>query len=88
MTKNSSNYEFGPDPDDALPEAVLEVIREGGSPLLAIRRWRGRTIEELARIAGVSEENIRAAEGGKELTLGEQVALARSLQVGVGLLVT
>jgi DNA-binding XRE family transcriptional regulator len=77
--------EFGPDADKDLPEEVLEAIANGVMPLSAVRQWKGHSVGDLARIAGVSEEAIQNAEAGGQLVLQEQVALAKSLGVGADL---
>jgi len=64
-----------------LPPEVLDSIARGNNPLAALRNWKHYTIGELARIAGVSEENLEAAERGEGLILQERVALATSLGV-------
>jgi DNA-binding XRE family transcriptional regulator len=81
-----STNQFGSDTDADLPKEVLDAIAKGAMPLSALRQWNGHSIADLARIAGVSEEAIQHAEGGGELVLQEQVALAKSLGVSADLL--
>jgi DNA-binding XRE family transcriptional regulator len=75
-----------PSANEDLPVEVLNGITNGVPPLKAVREWRGHSIEDLARIAGVSEESIRGAEAGGALVLQEQLALAISLDVSADLI--
>ncbi|MET4635360.1 helix-turn-helix domain-containing protein [Kaistia defluvii] len=83
---DESSHDFGTEPNKALPSEVIAAIDRGVTPLLAVREWKGYSIEDLARIAGVEEQAIRNAEDGGELSLQTRVALAKSLGVDAGVL--
>jgi hypothetical protein len=77
--------EFGPDADEDLPEEVLAAIADGASTLAAVRTWKGMSVDQLARLSSVSAAIITGAEGGRELSPGDQVKLAFVLGVGADL---
>jgi len=83
---DESSHDFGTEPNKALPPEVIAAIDRGVTPLLAVREWKGYSIEDLARIAGVEEQAIRSAEDGGELSLQTRVALAKSLGVDADVL--
>ena len=83
---DESTNDYGTDANTALPGTVRAAIAQGTRPLQAVRQWKGHSVGELARIAGVSEEAIRSAEEGGEISLQTRVALAKSLGVDAGLL--
>lgn len=82
----SNNTEFGPDPDEDLPESVLAEIEDGVPILKALRTWKGLSIDDLANKSGVSAAMIHGAEGGRQLSMVAQQALAKALGVGLDLM--
>jgi len=79
----NDNEEFGPDADEDLPDSVLADIKDGVPVLKALRRWKDLSIYDLANVSGVSAANIHGAEGGRQLSLVAQQALAKALGVGL-----
>jgi hypothetical protein len=78
--------EFGPDSDEDLPEQVVGDIENGLPPAMAVRHWRGLSVDQVAEAAGITSADVEAVEDG---ALGDYVRLgkvAKALGVSVDLL--
>jgi DNA-binding XRE family transcriptional regulator len=67
------------------PPEVSALLLRGDRRLMAIRKWRAVSLDQLAVLSGVSSDNIAAFEAGKlEQTLEQAQALAAALNVHPG----
>ena len=60
---DESSHDFGTEPNKALPSEVIAAIDRGVTPLLAVREWKGYSIEDLARIASRLRAWLRRQNG-------------------------
>ena len=66
-----------------LPAEVSALVLKGKSRLAALRKWRGLTQIELATKAGLWQNQISAAEGGRAMSDDTAAKIAAALDVDV-----
>lgn len=74
------------DADPALADSLVAGRLRGVSALRTLREARALSTTELARLSGIAQDAIVAAESGKPIGLVERQALAAALDVPVDMI--
>lgn len=71
-------------PEEGMPADLVKRIIDGENPIAIHREWRGMSVAELARQAGVNRVQLLEIEGGRK---NGSVATMKKLAVALGVMI-